>query len=242
MSEPKQDTAVVSQISKIDRQFSMKNFSSPGKAIRFFDYLDLLLKKPGNLFFEMNNNPTLAHFLTLSLFSAAVLLIYGIVVGSFSGGNQLWIAPLKIIIGLYLSALICLPSLYIFACLGRARIGFISVIGNLLIALTLMGILLIGFAPVAWVFSQSTTSIPFIGFIHVVIYLITLLIAFRLLWEAIQTVSEQKNSFIVFWMAIFILVSLQMTTSLRPIIGTSDHFLPAGKKFFLSHWVDPTHE
>ena len=41
-------------------------------------------------------------------------------------------------------------------------------------------------------------------------------------------------------MVIFILVALQMTTALRPIIGTSDKFLPAStdKKFFIGHWAD----
>jgi hypothetical protein len=29
-----------------------------------------------------------------------------------------------------------------------------------------------------------------------------------------------------------------MTTALRPIIGKSDTFLPAEKKFFLAHWSD----
>ncbi len=238
MNESTQDETIVSQKGPVEQPFSMKDYSPSENRIKFFEYLELLLKKPGKLFFEMNNKPRVVHFLILSVFCTAFLLLYGLVVGSFSGGQQYWIAPLKIIIGLYLSALICLPSLYIFACLGQAKIGFINAIGNLLIALTLIGILLIGFVPVAWVFSQSTTSIPFIGFIHIVIFLITLLVTYRLLWQALQTVSEQKNSFIALWMAIFILVSLQMCTSLRPIIGTSDYFLPTGKKFFLSHWVE----
>ena len=29
-----------------------------------------------------------------------------------------------------------------------------------------------------------------------------------------------------------------MTTALRPIIGTSDTFLPREKKFFVAHWLD----
>jgi hypothetical protein len=40
------------------------------------------------------------------------------------------------------------------------------------------------------------------------------------------------------WSGIFLLVTLQMTTSLRPIIGRSDDFLTSEKKFFLQHWGD----
>jgi hypothetical protein len=35
---------------------------------------------------------------------------------------------------------------------------------------------------------------------------------------------------------ILILVVLQMTTALRPIVGTADSFLPKEKKFFLNYW------
>jgi hypothetical protein len=44
------------------------------------------------------------------------------VVGSFSGGVQWWAAPLKIAAGLSLSAILCLPSLYVFSCLTGQEI------------------------------------------------------------------------------------------------------------------------
>jgi hypothetical protein len=37
---------------------------------------------------------------------------------------------------------------------------------------------------------------------------------------------------------IFVLVVLQMTTALRPLIGTSKNFLPKEKKSFIAHWGD----
>jgi hypothetical protein len=40
------------------------------------------------------------------------------------------------------------------------------------------------------------------------------------------------------WICIFLLVVLQMTTALRPILGKSDSFFPTEKKFFLGHWFD----
>jgi len=38
------------------------------------------------------------------------------------------------------------------------------------------------------------------------------------------------------WTVIFILVMIQMTTALRPLVGRSESFLPGEKKFFLDHW------
>ena len=40
------------------------------------------------------------------------------------------------------------------------------------------------------------------------------------------------------WVVIFLLVALQMTTALRPILGKSDRFFPTEKKFFIGHWGD----
>jgi hypothetical protein len=41
-----------------------------------------------------------------------------------------------------------------------------------------------------------------------------------------------------FWICLFVVVALQMTTALRPIIGKADTLLPTEKKFFLQHWGD----
>jgi len=40
------------------------------------------------------------------------------------------------------------------------------------------------------------------------------------------------------WIIIFMLVAVQMTTALRPIVGKADTFMPKQKKFFLTHWGD----
>jgi hypothetical protein len=55
-----------------------------------------LLKSPGRIVYELQNNWRAA--LPLWLVSLALLgmAAYGVVVGSFSGGAQMWIAPAKI--------------------------------------------------------------------------------------------------------------------------------------------------
>src|SRR6185503_1531455 len=143
--------------------------------------------------------------------------IYGVVVGTFSGGPQLWEAPIKITAGLLISALICLPSLYIFSCLGgsQARLG--GVFGLVAGLLSLMTVLLIGFAPVAWVFSQSTDSVPAMGALHLVFWLISTYFGLRFLHNGFAHLSAQRSGGLQVWMIIFLLVALQMTTALRPI-------------------------
>ena len=40
------------------------------------------------------------------------------------------------------------------------------------------------------------------------------------------------------WCLMFVLVCVQMTTTLRPLLGTSDRLLTYEKKFFVEHWWD----
>jgi hypothetical protein len=176
------------------------------------------------------------------LLAIAVLsaLIYGVVVGTFSGGTQFWAAPVKIAGGLMVSALICLPSLYIFSCLGGSQARLIEVFGLIAGLLALMTILLIGFAPVAWVFSASTKSLAIMGALHLVFWFVATLFGLRFISAGFRHFSARSDAGFKVWVVIFLMVAMQMTTALRPIVGTSDRFLPApqDKKFFVGYWLE----
>src|SRR2546429_2447854 len=76
--------------------------------------VESILRHPRRVLYHLRQ-PGSGRLIAAMIFVAAVCsLIYGVVVGAFSGETQLWAAPIKIAAGLLLSALICLPSLYIF--------------------------------------------------------------------------------------------------------------------------------
>ncbi|HVV74196.1 MAG TPA: hypothetical protein VHI52_22355, partial [Verrucomicrobiae bacterium] len=129
--------------------------------------VESVLRQPRRLFFQLRQPGGLKIAIWMAAVAVLCSLIYGAVVGSFSMGNQLWAAPVKIAAGLLFSALICLPSLYIFSCLSgsQARLG--EIIGLLAGLLLLMTLLLVGFAPVAWLFSQSTQYVQWMGALHI---------------------------------------------------------------------------
>lgn len=200
--------------------------------------LENVLKHPGHIIWEINNGRIGTVVAALALITLVALAIYGVVVGSLSGGSQLWIAPAKIMLGTALSVLICLPSLYIFLCLGGADAHVRQVTGMLVAATCLMALLLISFAPVAWVFSQSTDSISLMGVLNMLFWAVAMWFGLGLLKKSTALADNIANANIGVWVVIYVVVSLQMMTAFRPIIGTSTTFLPAEKKFFLSHWVD----
>ena len=69
--------------------------------------IEALLRHPRRMMFQLRR-PGAGKLIAAMLFISIVCsLIYGVVVGTFSGGQQLWIAPAKIAAGLMISALIC---------------------------------------------------------------------------------------------------------------------------------------
>src|SRR2546430_14183444 len=125
--------------------------------------LENLLKHPGRVVHELHQKqaPVLAGWLLI--FCLIGIAIYGTVFGAQSGGAQMWIAPAKLGLGTLLAVLICLPSLYIFTCLGGVYGPPSSLFGSLFAAVFFCLIFLFGFCPVAGVFFPSIDSITFLG-------------------------------------------------------------------------------
>ena len=206
--------------------------------LTFSNVLDRLLKRPLSLLdrFEIaSDRGSLAK--QIILIAIVCLTIFGFVAGLFSGGQQLWAAPLKIVFGVLFSGLLCLPSLYIFTCLGGLDSKFTSVAGVLAAMLALLSLLLVGFAPVVWLFSASTESAGFIGGLCTLLWLVCAGFGIHLVQKSAKVLGLKNTSTLAIWSAIFILVTLQMPTTLRPILGTSDQFLNLEeKRFFLHYW------
>jgi len=200
--------------------------------------IECILRQPRRVMCQLRQ-PGSGKLIAAILFVAVVCsLIYGAVVGSFSGGVQWWAAPVKIAAGLLISALICLPSLYIFACLSGSQARLAEIFGFVSGLVMLMTILLIGFAPVAWLFSQSTESLCWMGTLHLLFAMIAMIFGLRFLSGAFAQTNARSQAGLSTWIIIFVLVVLQMTAALRPLVGTSDTFLPTEKKFFVSHWFN----
>jgi hypothetical protein len=197
-----------------------------------------LLKRPGGVLYECTRGRRRAVFLSLLGIVVLCLLIYGLIAGIFSGGIQLWTAPLKIIVGMTLAAVICLPSLIVFSSLGGSEAGVREICELLIGVIALISLLLVGLAPVSWVFSQSTTSVVFMGFLHLLFWCVGVHHGLRFLRSALQFLDRKRTTVLFFWNLVFVLVSLQMTTTLRPIIGESDKLIQTEKKFFVTHWFE----
>ncbi|MGB0583068.1 MAG: hypothetical protein ACPGVU_25570 [Limisphaerales bacterium] len=200
---------------------------------------EAVLRQPKRIFHRIGQPDGKSLALRLLFISILGLLGYGFVVGTFTGGQQLWAAPVKVAGGILVSGLICLPSLYIFSCLAGSKATLQQILGLVAGLMAIMTFLLIGFAPVAWVFSQSTESIPMMGLLHLLFWTVAMYFAIAFFKSGFQAVvAESDNGVVKVWLTVFVVVVLQMSTALRPIIGESETFLPTEKKFFVGHWGD----
>ena len=200
--------------------------------------VDALLRQPRRVLYQLQQPGSGPLVRTLLAITIVCALVYGEIIGLFSGGTQLWAAPLKVVTGLLLTAVICLPSLHLFACLSGSDGRLVEFAGRLAGLLALTTLILGGFAPVAWVFSQSTASPAAMGALHLGFWGVATAFGLRFLRTAFGGPSGGRRVALGVWSAVFILVALQMTTALRPFLGTSPTLLPAAKEkqFFLGHW------
>lgn len=209
----------------------------PLDARSVFGVVDAVLKQPAQVVHSLihSADPRIVLILLGMLF--VCLAGIGMMMGAFSGGMQYWMVPLKVVVGTAIGALICLPSLYILVCLsgGAQSIGQVSRL--LLMALALSGILLLGFMPVAWIFSEATESVVFMGVLYIIVWATGLFFGLRLMKASFQFLNTRSMGAIGFWVVIFSLVLLQMSTTLRPLIGTYEPLQFGEKQFFISHWI-----
>ena len=207
------------------------------QTLDFKTLFEALLRRPHALVVRLvePGHGAAAKFTAMAIIS---ILLFGLVLGCFAKHEQLWAAPAKITAGLIVSGLICFPSLYIFATLAGAQMSISHLAACLAGALALTGLLLLGFAPAVWIFAESTDSLGFMGLLAIGSWLIAVLFALRFLKAAILVMGGTQKGPLLIWSLVFLLVTLQMTTSLRPILGRSPALLTQEKKFFIQHWFN----
>lgn len=171
-----------------------------------FRSLDQLLRKP-------DEAPALNPFVLL-LGAILCYVFYGVATGFFQGGWGIGLAVMKVPLIILGSLALCVPSLYVFTALTGAEYtprAFVSAIAGFS---GIAGLLLLALMPVIWLFSVSTISMPFVVWLHVVVWLTTLAFAQRYL---LHTDSRARGAIGV-WTILLFFVSLQMTTYVRPVL------------------------
>ena len=161
---------------------------------------------------------------------------YGVAAGFFQGGQQIAIAAVKAPLIVLATAALCLPSFYVFTSIAGSDLSLSRSIGVLTGFCALLALVMTGLIPVAWLFSVSTRSLAFVFWMHLVMWLAALLFARSYLKHAFPDIRQRRV--LRLWMFLFILVSFQMTTHLRPVLwrDADQSFFTAEKMSFIEHF------
>ncbi len=165
--------------------------------------------------------------------------IYGAAMGVFSGGSALWMTGLKIPLIAVASSLLCAPSLYVLLGLNGSPVTLRQSAAILAGSACLTSLLLVGFAPVAWLFGVSTSNLQFMIVLHLAVWGVGLCYGLRLLGISVPN-GYIGNKVLVLWTVVFLLVSSQMATYFRPLLTLSadGSFHDRQKQFFFQHLVE----
>ena len=166
--------------------------------------------------------------------------IFGLATGFFGGWSVASMTAAKAMLIALCSLALCLPSLYVFSAVGGSPLSMTQTFMLGASCLAMIGLLLIGLAPVAWLFAVSTSNLPFVVMLVFLIWLLSVGFAMRYVRMLKVQPLFQRSSGILVWLAVFVLVSLQMTTCLRPVLTTphpGHGWWTPEKAFFLGHYA-----
>lgn len=167
---------------------------------------------------------------------------YGAIAGLFQGGAQVGWSALKTPLIVLGTALLCLPSLYVFATLAGARLSPARFAFVVAAFLALLGLLALGLIPINWLFSVSSRSLLFVVWLHLGAWILAVKLARRFLRSVFE--DEGPRRAVGAWLILFVVVSLQVTTCLRPVLWRDDN-APAfeGQRLsFLEHFFRVTRD
>lgn len=175
--------------------------------------LNELLKRPADTIGHADRRPR-SHSYLLLLGAIACYVLYGAAAGLFQGGWCVAIAILKVPLIITGSLLLCIPSLYVFTTLAGADYTPRTFAAGLAGFSGIVGLILVALMPVVWLFTVSSISLSFVVWMQVFVWAIALGFAARFLARSASTVG----SAVMLWAILIFFVSLQMTTTLRPVL------------------------
>ncbi len=175
--------------------------------------------------------------------------IYGAIIGATNSTTPLQILSSAIKLpALYLITLIvCLPTLYIFNAFFGSRSTIPQHFAYLLSTITVISVLLCGFAPVSLFFLLTVNDKFFFLLLNIAIFTLTGILGVSFLYQAMKPGESEeqvgntqiRKNILKFWLFLYGFVGTQLGWTLRPFFGTGknfDLFRPREGSFFTAIW------
>jgi hypothetical protein len=162
--------------------------------------------------------------LKVALVSFALTALGGLGLGAAHGPAQALAAAVKLPLINLGALLICLPTFYIFAALQGSRLGLDKILRMFAVGLGLRGAVIAGLAPLLIFVSSIGSPYGFILLAGGLAFGLAELGFMRTLDNGVRIYKERTKdpvglALVRGWMLLYMLVAMQLTWSLRPVIG-----------------------
>jgi hypothetical protein len=211
----------------------------PGQMVPPAGTLTALLKTPGAVIKAIEGEDALwPRTAYLILWGLAFHSLYGFAMALFGGWDASLMTLTKAPVIALSAIILCLPSLYVFSSISGNPISVPQCFAIAGATLAMTGLMLLGMVPVTWLFSISTESVPFIVVLNTGIWLIAVIFARRFLKLVIPGKTGKRWG-LQWWLIVYIIVALQMATTMRPLLlKPARGWWVSKKKFFLANFID----
>jgi hypothetical protein len=194
-----------------------------------------LLKDRQNFLEEIHHNERLnSKIISLLLISFGGFFVYGGIIGASNAQIPMQIISSAIKLpALYLvTLLICVPTLYIFNAFFGSQRTMKQHWAYLLTAITVIAVLLCGFAPVSLFFLLAVNNKLFFLLLNVAIFSLTGMLGVSFLYQMMKPIDSDDESpnvhlrtnILRFWLGLYGFVGTQLGWTMRPFFATGDTF------------------
>lgn len=196
---------------------------------------DALLRSPARLLGAVREGGTTPKLILITVLGLAAT---GVAMATWSGGAQMGVVPLKLALLASITAFVCLPSLHVLSALSGGAQSIRETVGAMSMGVALTAVLALALAPIAWVLSAATNSLALAGSLYLVVFLIAAGFGLGLVRRALATSAGTAVRGLGAWSIMFVVVALQLATTLRPIVGPFDGLVLHDRTFFLAHFAE----
>jgi len=162
----------------------------------------------------------------LNVIGATSFAIYGAIIGSQHSFLQAISSCIKLPILFLLTTAICMPTLFIFSSFFGAKRSILQTLVLLATGTAIIGVALVGFAPITLFFIVTTRSYQFFKLLNVAFFAVSGLLGVLFFNRMYVQLSENgsptmrsRRMFLRFWLLLYAFVGTQLAWTLRPFFG-----------------------
>ncbi len=214
----------------------------------YFSTVFALLKDRDSFLTEIHKGIRLKSKISALLISSfCFFAIYGAIIGSFHSPLQILSSAVKLPALYLITLVVCLPTLYIFNVLFGAKQTIAQHFAYLLTAISVISLLLCGFAPVTLFFLITVNDYYFFMLLNVLIFAITGILGVSFLYQIMRPLASDdaaqgvkiRTNLLRLWLVLYGFVGSQLGWTLRPFFGSPGRFelfRPREGSFFTGVW------